>query len=70
MLLKVLAIETGSLTLGSLVINKGASKFFCFTDTKVFIPYQVFFISLMFSLKRFVKYFSLTLLRSLDERFL
>ena len=48
-LLKVLAIETGSLMyFSSLVINEGESLFFSFIDTKVFIPFQVFFISLMF----------------------
>ena len=70
-LLKVLAIETGSLIyFSSLVINEGMSLLFCFIDTDVFIPYQVFFISLMSSLKKFVEYFSLNLLRSVDKRFL
>ena len=70
-LLNVLASETGPLMyFSSLVINEGVSLFFCFIDTKVFIPFQVFFISLMFSLKKFVKYFSLALLRNVDKRFL
>ena len=39
-LLKVLAIETGSLMyFSSLVINEGVSLIFCFIDTKVFMPF-------------------------------
>ena len=51
----------------SLLINEGVPFFFCFIDTKVFILFQVFFISLMFSLKKFVKCFSLALFMIVDR---
>ena len=44
--------------------------FFCSIDNRDLVPIQVFLISLMFSLKDLVKYFSFALLRSVDKRFL
>ena len=70
-LLKEFAIEKGSLMyFSSLVINEDVSLFLCFIGTKVLIPFQVLFISLMFSFKKFVKYFCLAILISADKRFL
>ena len=43
---------------------------FCFIDSRGLIRIQFFLISLMFSLRNLVKYFSFLLLRSVDKRFL
>lgn len=50
----------------SLVIKESGSLFLflCFIDTHVFIPLQAFLISLTFSLKEFLKCFSLAPLKS------
>ena len=70
-LLNVLAIETRPLIyFSSLVMNEGASLFFASLMLKFLYLSKLSFIYLMFSLKRFVKYFSLALLRSVDKRFL
>ena len=70
-LLKEFAIEKGSLMyFSSLVIYEDMSLFLCFIGTEVLIPFQVLFISLMFSFKKFVKYFCLAILISADKRFL